>query len=140
MKELIKCFIVLILGICVGYFISSKDITNIFKTKYKAFQVGVYTSLDAANTCGVKYDNSIIIKDNELYRVYVAILRNEDNINLMSNYLNNKGIDYYLKDLDIDDKNLKRQINEFENIMNTDNELVFLQVNKMIMERYKESL
>ena len=32
--------------------------------------------------------NAIIIKDNELYRVYVAILRKDNNIESMSNYLN----------------------------------------------------
>lgn len=116
------------------------NLSNLFNANYKAFQVGVYTSLEAANTYKVKYDNAIVIKDNELYRVYVSILKDVDNIESMSNYLNSKGIDYYLKDLNISDKNLKKEINEYESIMDSNNEIVFFEVNKMIMEKYEESL
>lgn len=140
MKRIIKPIIVLILGMIIGYYICDINIANIFNTNYKAFQVGVYTSLEAANTYRTKYNNSIVIKDNELYRVYVAILKNENNIENMSNYLNREGIDYYLKELNISDKNLKKELNEYENIMNSKNEIVFLEVNKMIMEKYMESL
>lgn len=140
MKKIIKSLIVFICGIVFGYYICNLDIKNIFRTTYKAFQVGVYTNLDAANTYALKYDNSVVIKDDELYRVYVAILKNKDNINNMSNYLNKKGINYYLKEVSIDNKNLKKEINDYESIMDTNNELVFLEVNKMIIDKYKESL
>jgi len=140
MKKIIKSLIVFICGIVFGYYICNLDIKNIFRATYKAFQVGVYTNLDAANTYALKYDNSVVIKDDELYRVYVAILKNKDNINNMSNYLNKKGINYYLKEVSIDNKNLKKEINDYESIMDTNNELVFLEVNKMIIDKYKESL
>ena len=58
----------------------------------------------------------------------------------MSNYLSKEGIDYYLKELTISNKELKKEINEYENIMDINNEIVFLEVNKRIMEKYKESL
>lgn len=140
MKKIITSFVVLLFGIFLGYYICNKNVFDMFKTTYKAFQVGVYTNLDAANTYSSKYKNAIVIKDDELYRVYVAILKDKDNIESMSNYLKSNGIDYYLKDLAIDNKFLKREINEYENIMDSENEVVFLEVNKMIMERYKESL
>ena len=124
----------------VGYYICQINIFSVFKTSYKAFQVGVYTNLETANVYKYKYDNAIVIKDNELYRVYVSILKNKNNIESMSNYLNKQGIDYYLKDLNISDKNLKKVINEYESIMDNNNEIVFLEVNKMIMEKYGESL
>lgn len=140
MKKIIKSFIVLTLGIFLGYYLCDKDISNILNTNYKAFQVGVYTDIEAATTYKSKYNNSIVIKDNELYRVYVAILKDKENIESMSKYLNKEGIDYYLKDLSIENKNLKKEIREFESIMDSSNEIVFLEVNKMIMEKYMESL
>jgi len=140
MRKLIKLSFVLILGILIGYYVCEIDINNIFKTTYKAFQVGVYTNLDAANTYALKYDNSVVIKDDELYRVYIAILKNKDNISSMSNYLNKNGIAYYLKEVSINNKTLKKEISEYESIMNTNNELVFLEVNKIIIDKYKESL
>lgn len=140
MKKLIKPIFILLLGIFFGYYICGLKPLDIFITKYKAFQVGVYTSLDAATIYSTKYKNATIIKDNELYRVYVAILKNKNNIESMSKYLDSKGIEYYLKDISIDDKNLKRVINEYENVMNSESEIVFLEMNKLIMEKYKESL
>lgn len=140
MKKLIKSLIILLFGIFLGYYVCETKPLVLFKTNYKAFQVGVYTSIDVATTYSSKYKNAIIIQDNELYRIYVAILKDKDNIESMSRYLDSKGIDYYLKDLSIDDKNLKKTITEYENVMSNENEIVFLEINKMIMEKYKESL
>ena len=141
MKKLIKSVVVFVVGIIFGYYIcSSNELTKIFSSSYKAFQVGVYTSLDAANTYRTKYKDSIVIKDNELYRVYVSILKEENNIENMSKYLNNLGIDYYLKDISIDNKETKKEIQGYESLMNSKSEVVFLELNKMIMETYKESL
>lgn len=140
MKKFFKFILVFILGIMSGYYICNINPQKMFDTSYKAFQVGVYTSIDLANTYKSKHKNAIVIKDNELYRVYVAILRKENNIENMSNYLNKNNIDYYIRDINISDKNLKNTIDEYENIMSSDSEVVFLEINKMIMERYEESI
>lgn len=140
MKKVLKIIIVFIIGIICGYYICNINPKKIFDTSYKAFQVGVYTTEELANTYKSKYKNAIVIKDNELYRVYVAILRKENNIENMSNYLNKNNIDYYIKEVNISDKNLKNTINEYESIMNNNSEIVFLEINKMIMERYEESI
>lgn len=140
MKKFLKIIIVFIIGIICGYYIRNINPKKIFDTSYKAFQVGVYTTEELANTYKSKYKNAIVIKDNELYRVYVAILRKENNIENMSNYLNKNNIDYYIKEINISDKNLKNTIDEYENIMNNNSEIVFLEINKMIMERYEESI
>ncbi len=140
MKKVLKIIIVFIIGIICGYYICNINPKKIFDTSYKAFQVGVYTTEELANTYKSKYKNAIVIKDNELYRVYVAILRKENNIENMSNYLNKNNIDYYIKEINISDKNLKNTINEYESIMNNNSEIVFLEINKMIMERYEESI
>lgn len=140
MKKVLKTIIVFIIGIICGYYICNINPKKIFDTSYKAFQVGVYTTEELANTYKSKYKNAIVIKDNELYRVYVAILRKENNIENMSNYLNKNNIDYYIKEVNISDKNLKNTINEYESIMNNNSEIVFLEINKMIMERYEESI
>lgn len=140
MKKILKIIIVFIIGIICGYYICNINPKKIFDTSYKAFQVGVYSTEELANTYKSKYKNAIVIKDNELYRVYVAILRKENNIENMSNYLNKNNIDYYIKEVNISDKNLKNTINEYESIMNNNSEIVFLEINKMIMERYEESI
>ena len=61
MKKIIKTLIVLFLGIFLGYYINDINLSNLLKNNYKAFQVGVYTSLEAANIYSKKYNNSIVI-------------------------------------------------------------------------------
>lgn len=140
MKKITKLLIVFIIGIILGYNINDNNIINrLFTNKYKAFQIGVYTDYNTANIYSKKYKDSIIIEDNELYRVYIAILKEQDNINNMSKYLNNNNIEYFIKDIEINDKKIIKDIKEYESIMNN-NEIVFLEINKMIMEKYKESL
>ncbi len=58
----------------------------------------------------------------------------------MEKYLNNQGISYYLKDIEINNNALKKEINEYESLMNNENEVVFLEINKMIIEKYKETI
>ena len=140
MKKILKILFVLILGIIAGYYFSNKKIFNVFDQSYKAFQVGVYTDISIANTYKTKYDNAIVVKDNELYRVYVAILKDNKNIEDMCSYLNRNNIEYYIRNVEIKDKNLKNKIKDYESIMNSDSQIVFLEVNKMIMESYEESL
>lgn len=140
MKRVIKPIFVLLLGVFCGYYICEAKTLEMFNVKYKAFQVGVYTSLDAATVYSTKYKDATIIQDNELYRVYVAILKNKNNIESMSKYLDSKGVEYYLKEISIDDKSIKKSINEYENIMDSQSEVVFLEMNKLILEKYEESL
>lgn len=140
MKKLIKIIIAFIVGIFIGYYLCNINLlTNPFKDTFKAFQIGVYTNYETANTYASKYKDSIVIKDDELFRVYAAILKDEKNIEKMSKYLYRNDIDYYLKDIYISDIELLSEIKEYENLMNN-NQTVFLEINKIIMEKYKESL
>ena len=141
MKKVIKSLIVFVIGILLGYYVNDAfKIKDIFSNKYKAFQIGVYTNLDTANIYSEKIKDSIIVKDNELYRVYAAILKEQDNIDNMSKYLNDNNIEYFIKEIEINDKVLNNTLKEYENIMDSNNEIVFLEINKMIIEKYKESL
>ena len=140
MKKLIKPLTVFILGIISGYYLCNNKDYKLFDNSYKAFQVGVYTSIEAANTYKTKYKDAIIIKDNELYRVYVSILKDNNNIECMKNYLMKNNIDYYIKRININDNNLKRKIREYENVMNNENEMVFLELNKLIISECEETL
>ena len=64
----------------------------------------------------------------------------DKNIKDMCSYLNRNNVEYYIRNVEIKDKNLKNKIKEYESIMNSDSQIVFLEVNKMIMESYEESL
>jgi len=141
MKKLYKSLFVFFIGIILGYYLCNINLlTDIFSNTYTAFQIGVYTDYGIASAYKEKYSNAVIIKDNELYRVYAAILKENKNIESMSKYLRKNNIEFFLRDISIDDKILANELNEYERIMDNDNEIVFLEVNKLIIEKYKESL
>ena len=51
----------------------------------------------------------------------------------LKKYLNSHGIDFYLKDIEILDQELINELREYENIMDYKNEIVFLEMNKIII-------
>lgn len=141
MKKLYKSLFVFFIGIFLGYYLCNISIfKDFFTNTYKAFQIGVYTDYNVARIYKEKFNNAVIIKDNELYRVYAAILKKNNNIENMSKYLKKNNIEFYLKDINIENKKIINEINEYENIMDNNNETLFLEVNKLIVEKYKESL
>ena len=108
-----KTIIMIILAIGVGFtfgFLFLKkfntetitEVSNI-KSQVYAFQIGVYknkdNALNAANT-----NKGIIILDNDIYRVYIAILKDETLIDNLKDYYDSLVINYYLKAINVSSK------------------------------------
>lgn len=130
-----------ILGIlcCTAYFFiiydtdREKIINNTVKVSF--FQTGAYKSLDNATK---NMGDGIIIKDKDLYRVYVSILSEKDNINKYKNYYDENKVNYYIRDLKIDEK-FKEELDVLETIMmNTKDDTVNHKLNGEILNKYKE--
>ncbi len=140
MKKIVPYLLAIILGIVFGYYLFGGEIhlSNILnKSDYKGFQIGVYTDYDKALAIKNKFNGSILIKDEELYRVYYAILHNNKNIELMERYLNDNNISYYLKDLEINDMGLISEISSLESLMSNADNPLFLELNKKILDSYE---
>ena len=142
-KKFIPYLLAIFLGIVFGYYIFDGEIhlSNILnKSDYKGFQIGVYTDYDKALAIKEKYAGSILIKDEELFRVYYAILHNDKNIQLMERYLNDNKINYYIKDLEINDMEVINEISSIESLMAEANDSLFIELNKKILLSYEVSL
>ena len=107
------------------------------KSDYLGFQIGVYTDLSSAEKIRDKYAGSLLIKDEELYRVYYAILHNDKNIQLMERHLQEENINYYLKELEINDMNIISEISSIESLMDDASDSLFLELNKKILTSYE---
>lgn len=139
-KKCLPYILAIVLGIIFGYYMFDGEIylSNILnKSDYVGFQVGVYTDLENASKIKEKYEGSVLIKDEELYRVYYAILHNNKNIQVMERHLQNSNINYYLKDLEIVDMNLIAEISNLESLMVDANNPLFLELNKKILNSYE---
>lgn len=102
----------------------------------KIFQVGVYTNeSDALKEASIK--KGIVIKEDDNYVVYVAILKSAGNIERMINYLTENNIYYILKDITIDSEFLETLIKYEELMDNATSDVAFIQLNKKILERFE---
>ena len=104
-KTLIIILIAIISGIAMGLiFYQRFEIKDVVFANeddtVKAVQVGVFSDLDNAINMRNLY-NGIIVVDENLYRVYIDIIKDNEILKIMENYYKELGINYYLKNIEI---------------------------------------
>lgn len=104
-KTLIIILIAIISGIAMGFiFYQRFEIKDVVfaneDDSVKAVQVGVFSDLDNAINMRNLY-NGIIVVDENLYRVYIDIIKDNEILKIMENYYKELGINYYLKNIEI---------------------------------------
>lgn len=139
MKKIIPYILSLLLGIMCAFLLFKND--NILASfnetiTVKAFQLGVYNEEKLAKEMKDKYPPSIIIKDDDVYRVYYSMLTKESTISKMEDYLNREKIAFYIKDVTISDENLINFLTKYESSMTEGNDDVLISINKLIMNSY----
>lgn len=108
-----KTIIMIILAIGVGFtfgFLFLKkfntetitEVSNI-KSQVYAFQIGVYKNKDNALNAATT-NKGIVILDNDIYRVYIAILKDQTLIDNLKSYYSSIGLNYYLKAINVSSK------------------------------------
>lgn len=121
-----KTIIMIILAIGVGFtfgFLFLKkfntetitEVSNI-KSQVYAFQIGVYKNKDNALNAATT-NKGIVILDNDIYRVYIAILKDETLIDNLKDYYDSLGIKYYLKAINVSSKT-NNIIDNYESLLN----------------------
>lgn len=142
MKKLIPYLLSLIIGSFFGYLLfqdTDFNVKDVFASTLpaKAFQLGVFNDFRAAEALKEKYEPSIIINDDDVYRVYYSVLTNDKVIIKMEDYLKNNSINYYLKDVVITDDSLIKSLSEYESSMENGSDNVLTSLNNLIMSSYK---
>ncbi len=121
-----KTIIMIILAIGVGFTFgflflkkfnteSITEVSNI-KSQVYAFQIGVYKNKDNALK-EANINKGIVILDNDIYRVYVALLKNQILINNLKIYYDSLGMNYYLKAVNVSSKT-NNIIDNYESLLN----------------------
>ena len=108
-KTILAILLATIIGFTFGFFFLKKlntetitEVSNI-KSQVYAFQIGVYKNKDNAFKAATT-NKGIVIFDNDIYRVYTAILKDATLINNLKNYYDSMGINYYLKAINVSNK------------------------------------
>lgn len=139
MKKLYPIFLAIIIGCGLAFFIFRKIEKNTFESEEGnavAVQIGVFKTLENANKMKENY-GGVVFEDEGLYRVYYSILNRDENIEFIKDYLNKKGINYYLKDLNLNNDVIKES-DEYETLMTKTNEESKLSINEKLLNIYKE--
>lgn len=141
-KTLIIILIAIISGIVMGFmFYQRFEINEVVFAKQdysaKAVQVGVFSKLDNALSIKDLYDG-IIVNDENLYRVYINIIKDQEVLSIMKEYYNELGINYYLKDIEIS-KEFNDILDDYEIILkNQDISNYSLTINSILKEYSKD--
>lgn len=145
MKKIMPYVISLILGTVFGYLVFDRtdfDIKEVFGEyeEVTGFQIGVFNDLSVAREFKGRYSSSVVLEDDDVYRVYYSILKSDDVVSKMEDYLSDRQISFYKKKLVIHDGELIKAINTYEGGILKGNDKVIESVNSLIMASCKEGV
>ena len=142
MKTYLKVVIgAIIIGGVFAYFFYkdiSKEVIALTNKNYEVslFQVGVFKNQDNALNYQNNFDCLIIYEDGDYYRVLVGIAYHEENKVKLESFLTNKGVDYYIKKVKMNEEFIK-SLENYETVMlKTDKEEVINNINKAMLELF----
>lgn len=122
MKKLYPVFFAVLIGCSCAFFLFKeveKNTVNAETGNAVAIQIGVFKDSENANKMKNTY-GGIVFEENGLYRVYYSILNKDENIEFITNYLSDRGINYYLKSVTLKDEVLNQSF-EYETLMSKTN-------------------
>jgi hypothetical protein len=138
-KRLLVILFALVLGGSIAYFMfSRKYLEGDDMVPVKAFQIGVYTHYDNAIRVAER-NNGIVVNDQDVYRVYVAILSSNEAVEIMRTYYDNIGLKYYLKDITVT-KEFLESIKSTEELLIISNSDTYNVINLSVLNKYEDIL
>ncbi len=139
-RNIIMIILSISAGIIITFFVLNKE--NIYaKEKYVvyALEVGSYSNISEANEKVKTLNMGIVLKDNDLYKVYVALYKDLDIVNKMVSIMENKNLDIYISTINVSKKFYEILDNYEKLVMNTNDENVLNKINASILKLYLES-
>lgn len=104
----------------------------------KAFQVGVFTSYDNASNVADR-NNGIVVADENVYRVYVAITSNKEVLRKLEEYYKSIGLRYYLKEISVS-KTFDDNVEIYEEMILKSSVETYTTINLDVLHEYQENL
>lgn len=131
----------LFLGGGIAWFLFNKIVLEddvLDNDEVTAFQVGVFSNYENAIRVAER-NNGIVVSDSDLFRVYVAILYDDEAISKMMNYYDNIGLNYYLKKIRVSSDFIESICSSEELLLKSSSD-TYSVINLSVLEQYKELL
>lgn len=138
-KTLIVILCAISLGGGIAYYLFNKIVVKASPsdtTIVSAFQIGAFTNYDNALKVADR-NNGIVIKDEDIFRVYIAIIHNQEVISKLKKHYSEIGLNYYLKQIPAK-KEFIEQTSSIEELLNKSSSNTYVVLNSEILEKYKE--
>ena len=144
-KTLISCLIAILVGSFFALILyknigdNIKAITST-ENEITVFQAGVFSTIDNANNYVASINTGIIIKENDLYRVYVGITSDDNSAILMEKYFDSINLNYYSKKIKINNDKFIKELKKHEILLKeASTNTTTKAINEKILKLYKES-
>lgn len=140
-KGIIIILIAVMLGGGFAYYLFNNIVVkekDTDKTMVNAFQVGAFTSYDNAVRVAER-DNGIVVKDEDIFRVYVAILYDKEAVNKLGDYYNKIGLNYYLRPIYVSNSFIE-EIKDNEELLKVSSTETYVTINSDVLSKYEEML
>ncbi|HHX16677.1 MAG TPA: hypothetical protein GX725_02015 [Mollicutes bacterium] len=144
MKKILMPIIgAIVIGLILGKVLFSqyeKKLDPVFEEKEKIYvlQQGVYSSAENVEKHTTNLDYYIVDKDNEYYRVYVAITHNKDNVEKLKQHYKSKGNDIYVRELDVKNLEFLELIKQYDLLLESSGDNEIEQIEKQVISKYEE--
>ncbi len=137
-KKIIIVLFALLIGAIGAYYLFNKVTVTASSNEatIKAFQIGAYSSYENALRQAER-NNGVVITDQGIYRVYVALINDTELITKMRAYYDSLGLDYYIRDIKVNTSFIK-DINLSEKMLKESSTDTYTTINLEILKKYKE--
>ena len=131
-------YAIIVGGICALFLFKKVESVNSLALdgNATAVQIGVFTKRENAVNMTVKL-GGIVIEDDGLYRVYYSVLSKGENIDYITKKLKEKGINYYLKRITLNN-NLLEKIKKYDGLMENTNDDIKEEINSQALKAYED--
>ena len=142
-KIIVPTILSLLIGSYLGYIIF-KQYKNTSQSVFSEttiiyfLQQGVYSSKESMDNNTKLLNEYIYTLDNNQYRVFVSITTDKNNAEKLKAIYNNKGIDIYIKERNIEDMAFVEKLKQYDEIIKTSNdENAILELESQILNEYE---
>lgn len=141
-KNIILVIIAISIGTLLAFYVFKKidyvSATSNLNNKIVLYQVGAFNVYANAIEKSTIFPGSVIIEEDNMFKVFIAIAHSNKIINKYSEYLEEKNIDYYLKKTYLKDSCID-EIAKYEKLLEKSKDKdVYIKINSKLLKYYKD--
>ena len=145
-KHLIPLIICVLTGLTLGKIMfnqyqidTSSKVSASPSAKVYFFQVGVYSKLENLKSAQANYTNSIYIKQDDKYYLFVGMTKDEENVSKLKNYFDELTYDIYVKEIEVSNSGFLENLSQYDMMLKNAKTIDEIKnINDAIIAKYEE--